>query len=340
MLEVIINKFCNNSKFINDFDGIFKYLDDSNLSYEEKSDVLEEIFSYNSEMYSLILEENKKLEKIVTRINTTKERKEIPVIENTVSNNNEKIEPLKIDVSNYLMRVKNCDKLEELKSVISTKTTINSTIILKLVEDMFDIKKMLYQERNNIDAETKRYFENEAEKLRIKIEYIKQITNKIQTNIDDIKVDNGNELVFLKTNYGNVCLYSDLKDIPVDYYDTFYGLLESICSGNFKNLKVLTGDGPLAGVSEVKDNQARVVFNPVGKNMYIILAMFIKKVNTDAGYRAYVINRKDLFEENKNIILDSINNLEYLEENRQIKNKIYSILNKEDKVKKRGEIND
>lgn len=339
MLEKIISKFCKDSKFIIDLDGLVEYLDDLNLDFEEKNKILSEVFLYNNKMYSLLVEENKKLEKIVARINVTNERKEIPVVEDEYEEIGKTIEPLIFDVSSYVTRIKKCENLEDIKNIVSNKNSINTAIIVKLFEEIFDIKKMLYQDRNNIDDDTKKYFDNEIEKLKIKVEYIKQIIAKSQKKNIETKDENENQMLFLKTNYGNVCLYSDLKDIPVDYYDIFYMLLESIRLGTFKNLKVLAGDGPLAGVSEVKYDEARVVFSSINRNNYVILAMFLKKVNTDAGYRAYLINRKDLYESSKDIILESIDNLDYLEENKQIRDKIYSVLRK-DKVKKRGEIND
>lgn len=333
MLEQVLERFCNNSKFINDLDGLSEYLDKFNLSYDEKNKILTDVFNYNSEMYSIIVDENKKLEQIISRSNITKERKEIPVIEEEIDIE-ENIVPQSIDVSSDVQRIKKTENLEDIKEMISNRNVVNTFIILNLVEEIVDIKKMLYQERNNIDDETMLYFTNEVEKLTIKVEYLKQITNRNQKKNIEIK-DNSNKLIFLKTNYGNVCAYSDIKDIPIDYYEIFDDLLESIYLGKFKNLKVLAGDGPLAGVSEVKDDQARIVFDSVSKDTYVILAMFLKKVDTDAGYRAYVKNRKDLFEANEKIIVEALNNEEYLEEHEQIRKKICSIFRRE-KVKKMG----
>ena len=336
MLEQIIEKFCNQSKFINDFDGLTQYLD--GLDFEEKNKILSEVFDYNSKMYTLMVEENKKLEQIINRVNITKDRKEIPTIENEVYTTG-KIESLKLDVSAYITRIKKCEDLSELKNMISNMTSVNTVIVLRLVEEMFDIKKMLYQERNSIDEDTKIYFENEIDKLKIKIEYLKQIIGKNQKkNVEKENEEIENEIIFLKTNYGNVCALSDIKDIPIDFYDLFYGLLESIRLGTLKKLKTFLEIDAIKGISEVKDDQARVIFDRIGKNTYIVLAMFIKKVDNDAGYRAFLTNRSDLYIQNKETITSlALSNNEFIEENRNIKNKIYSILKK---VKKKGEIND
>lgn len=337
MLEQIISKFCNNSKFINDLDGVIKYLED--LDYEDKNKVLSEVFLYNSKMYSLLVEENKKLEHIVTRTNMTKERKEMPSFNDEIIQDENPIQIISLDVDLYVKNIKNCENLDKLKDLISNKVSINTMIILKLVEEMYDIKMMLFQDRKNIDSDTKTYFENEVEKLKIKIEYLKQLNNKETKQNIETNVDNGNELIFLKTNYGNICAYSDIKDIPSENYDLFYGLLESIRLGTFKNVKMFAEIDGIKDLSEVKDSQARVVFDRIGKNTYVIISMFVKKVDSNAIYRASIINRSDLYIQNKDTITSlALTNEEYLEENRQIKNKIYSILKKEDKVKKRGEI--
>lgn len=343
MLEYIIEHFRKNSQFINDFDGVDEYLNCLNISMEEKNKVLREIFEYNNKIYSILCEENKKLEKIIALRHEDKVIKTIQILRKS------KIEPqiatsMNLDVSVYLERIKECAGLEDISLVLPDKNSENFyhivyTILLNLYEEVMGIKKLLFQERNNSDRETKQYFMNEVEQLMFKIQYIKGLIKVEDKQIETTKSEN--ELVFLRTNYGNICALSDIKDIPMEYYDQFYELLESICDGSFKNFKSLVGNGGVRGLCEVKGDKTRIIFDRIIDNIYVILYIFVKKVDSSASYQAALQNRghlyKSSYEEIKSLLETSD---EYLEENRKIKDKIYHILTKDNKVKKLGEIHE
>lgn len=342
MLEHIIENFRNDSQFINDFDGIEVYLNGLNISFEEKNKVLREVFEYNCKIYSIICEDNNRLKKIISARQSSNIKKTIPQFKEDKETEVKKVATLKLDVSFYIQSIKNCKDLSELESILPDKKSENylsivHTILLKLYEEIFDIKKMLYQERNSDDLETKEFFNNEMEIIKFKINVIKNFIKPETKNIENVK--NSNELVFLKTNYGNVCAFSDLKDISLEYYDQFYELLESICDGSFKNFKTFTNNDLLKGLSEVRGDQTRIIFDRINNNTYVIIYMFIKKTDKNASYYAALQNRNELYKLSYNEIKKLLENSdEYLKENRDIKDKVYRILTKENKIKKLGEI--
>lgn len=344
MLEYIINNFRNNSQFINDFDGLEIYLDGLDISFEEKINILKEVFEYNNKIYSIICVDNKRLAKIISTRQTTRTIKPIPMLAEVKELETKKSTPLNVDVNFYMHGIKTCTDLSEIERILPDKKQDNYapviyTVLLKLYEEVVDIKKFLYEERKSNDLETLEFFKNELEQLMFKINFIKKL---MTLDVKKIELEKSiNKLVFLKTNYGNVCALSDLKDIPSEYYEDFYELLESICDGSFKNFKTFTNNDSLKGLSEVRGEQTRIIFDRVSNNVYVIIYMFVKKTDKSASYHASLQNRNDLYklnvEEIRNLVATSE---DYLEENRTIKDKLYRILTKDNKVKKLGDINE
>ena len=339
MLEYIIEKFRKNSKFINDLDGVENYLNSVDMTFEEKNKILIQIYEYNSKIYSMLRDDNRRLEKIISTRQSSNSKKELPKISNVKSNCHKAIVPLTIDVKSYIRSIKDCKSLGDIEKILPDKESENYfdviyTIILKLYEEVMEIKKLLHQDGKDSDLETRNFFENEIELIMIKINYIKQIMKEEVKTVETVK--SNNEIVFLKTNYGNVCAFSDLKDIPTEYYDSFYELLESICDGSFKNFKTFTNNVMLKGLSEVRGEQTRIIFDRVSNNVYVIIYMFVKKTDKNASYQASLQNRNDLYTSNRDEIRELANNPEYLEENINLKAKLYETL--KGKIRKRGSI--
>ena len=303
--------------------------------------ILRQVFEYNNKIYSILCEENKRLERIIALRQSAKTIKTISEI-CEVKTQTQDIISMNVDVDIYLGRIKECTTLEGLISILPDKNSENFyhivyTILLKLYEEVMAIKKLLLQEKDTVDPDTEQYFRNEIENTMFKIQYIKRFVKA--NNRREEPVQCKNELIFLKTNYGNVCALSDIKDIAMEYYDQFYELLESICDGTFKNFKTFTGNNNLKGLSEVRGDQVRIIFDRISTNVYVIICILVKKADKTASYQALLHNRNDLYkasyEEMQSLVETSE---EYLEENRRIKAKLYGILTKDNKVKKLGEI--
>lgn len=342
MLEYIIENFRYDSQFINDIYGLNNYLSVTDLDLDEQAKILREVYDYNNKIYSIIEEDNKRLKKIISTRSNKTPKKEIPNKVKEKHSNVQTIEKLDIDVSFYMHQIRDCENLDALSQILPDKkadnyTNIINCILVGLAEEIFEFKKMLYLERKSIDDDTKRYFENEIELIKIKFEYIKSAL-KPETKKIVVPQTKVNKLVFLKTAYGNVCAYSDIKSIDSEYYSQFYDLLESICSGTFKNMKVFTNNVLLNGLSEVRGDATRVIFDRVGPDVYVVIHMFIKRTNRNASYAAALQNRNELYKSNYDEIKSLIDSDEYLKENEAIKAKVYGILNGS-KVKKIGEIN-
>lgn len=340
MLEYILEHFSKDSRFINDINGLEKYLETKKLNSEEKCKIIREVFDYNSKMYLLMMEENKKLEKIISRVLMVKEGKELVIPSLEEVKKEDSIITLDVNAKEYITRIKSCDNLDEMKELLPTKGVLNynhiiNVIILSLFEDIIDYKKMLQEDKNSMTKEEIDVFKNEINKLSLKVEYLKKL-NLVVPKTSKTKDEDVNKFIFLKTNGGNYSIFSDIKEIASEHYYLFSTLLAEMRKGKFRNIKYFNNNNALQDTIEVKYNQARITFTSLGSNKYVILDMFIKKVQTDAAYKASLKNKIDLYKDNYNLINDLKDNESFLEENDKIYNQVLKILTKEPKIKKLG----
>lgn len=339
-LEYVVEHFCQNSRFINDISGLEKYMEDQKLSTVEKTFILEEVFNYNQKIYNLMAEENTKLEKIISRVSVVKDLKElnIPVKEELKKENN--IITLNIDAKEYINKIKRNDNLEEIKSLLPIKGTLNynhiiNIIILSLYEDIIDYKKMLLEDKHIMNEEEIDVFQNEINQLMLKINYLKTL-NKVVPKVQKEQEEPQNDFIFLQTKSGNYSIFSDIKEIAFEHYYLFETLLKEMKNNKFRNIKYISNNDALQDTIEVKYNQARITFVKLRKNKYVILDMFIKKVQTNAIYKASLKNKIDLYRENYKVINDLIDNESFIDDNNKIFEQVLKILSKEPKTKKLG----
>jgi len=199
-------------------------------------------------------------------------------------------------------------------------------IILELI-----LKKEFYEAFIKIDADDK-----EALKECQKIEKIIEIVKSHNTYKDEtIKEDSivKNNLIFLRTLSGNIYAKEDLSSIDVSAYSSFKTLLESIENGTFSNVRRLTANNKLTGLSEVKGNGTRVVFDRVCGNTYIIIYIFVKKTTRDNGYSERLTTRSGFYTMQKESIRKTLNE-DVINEDKLIYDDLMKSLNEQVKVKR------
>lgn len=339
MFEYILEHFCVDSKFINDIDGVIEYLNSLEVSSEEKIGILKDISSYNEKMRSLMIKENKELEKIISNCTASSTGKELEIPKEE-SAKKEDIITLEIDAKRYINRIIGSKSYDEIRDILPLKGSLNynhiiNVIILGLYEEVVEYKKLLVMDRNNMSEKEIDDVKLEINYLLLKINFLKKLNQKTLIVIENDSRE-VNDLLFLKTSSGNYSVFSDLKEIAIDHYNLFHTLLTEMTNGRFRNLKRFNDNNAIQGMTEVRYNQARITFIPMTKDKYVILDMFIKKTQVDAAYQAALKNKYDLFKENYSVISNLMFNDEYLEENRKVLDSLLSTLEKDTKVKKLG----
>lgn len=200
--------------------------------------------------------------------------------------------------------IKECKTIDEVKEAIYDNLPVTDNkkylnivrgIILALVKE----KQSFIEAFEGEDESTLEAVKEELDTFDF---YIDTVRNHRSIEKSEIKKNHGikNNLVFLTTLSGNIYAEQDLSSINPEYYAGFKGLLESIENGTFKNVKRFSQSHEiLKGISEVKDFKIRVVFDRLDKNTYIILDIFVKKTQVDAGYQDHVARRVDYYKRNK-----------------------------------------
>lgn len=158
-----------------------------------------------------------------------------------------------------------------------------------------------------------------------------EILDKDNLAEEEIK---SNQLIYLPTPSGNLYVNNDLLAIPTEYYSSFRDLFLSIQNGTFKNLKRLNKDSiKKTSVVEVKDYQSRIVFDRIGSNRYIILSVFIKKVDWNNENRLSLINRVDMYRSIENRLSTLVNDAVFMKNQEEISQNILEALKNNDREK-------
>ena len=159
------------------------------------------------------------------------------------------------------------------------------------------------------------------EYLKIKLSFIDEINYEVQ----EAKVEKYNTIIFLHSPTFKNYPISDLESIDVDFYDEIIDLYESIKNRTFKGVKRFkNNDNNIYGVSEVRVNSSRIIFDRLTKDIYIILQILIKKTNKDYAYKNSISNRYSNY--NKKEIMDNLNKEEFWKINDEEKDNLEKIL--------------
>lgn len=326
----------DNENFI-DISILLPLLENSSYLDEEKINILNKVHIYNLSIIKKVMKENANLKENNLSIDNIS-------IQNSVNNcqisNKDTIKTIHINVMGICQTLKNMTDTSQihpyLQSVINPLLyieTINS-LIAELLEEKITIKKL----QNEEYLKTGQYPHNFDDDL-TKIDILLKNLYRLKHESSD-KENTQNNLIYLMTDCDNISITNDLKAIPTEYYDSFYRLLSSIRNGNFKNFKRIgtKSDTFRNALMEVKEHQTRVVFSQINANTYIILTLFIKKVNTSSDYKSNLRNADSLYSKMKMQILDDLshNYTDYINYHNEITDHLFNKLLTKDKG---GDIN-
>lgn len=324
-----IDSIIEKGSFI-DIGTLLNMLNESTLDIENKITIVNKAHLYNLSVIKLVLKENADLK------NNNYEKVDItPNYPSEVIKENAPNKTIKINVQNIYQNIKSMTSYEEicmyLKKTINPDKYIDTIncLIAHLIEEKVAIKKLQNEEylKTKQIAHT---FDDDYSK----IDFLLNILYKLQyePNVTD---ESKNKLIYLMTDCNNISIVNDLKSIPIEYYDSFYRLLSSIQNGNFKNFKRIgtKSDTFKNSLMEVKEHQTRIVFSQIDAHTYIILTLFLKKVDTSSDYKANLRNADSLYSKMKEQIFSELsdNYLEFLDINDNITKNLFNKLLTKDK---------
>mgnify|MGYP006916033496 CR=1 FL=1 len=264
-------------------------------------------------------------------------------LDNTIKTNIQEEYSFDDEISFYLDNYKKLDDqftYDDVISILPTKDSydyedIVNRLIAESYKEIKEINELLLDDQT-IGKEELLEFKGLIEKEHKKIDYIrKSMIEEKETTVKEHK----NKIVLVPTIGGNIRVIDELEHIPLDYYDSFLELINSIINGTFKNVKTFTSNSQLAGISEVKGFKTRVVFSRLDKNTYALITAFIKKSDIDKLYKDTLTRKVSHFKENESVLKKKINDPKFMVENDQYVEELFNLLNSKDNNKEYKKVN-
>lgn len=133
------------------------------------------------------------------------------------------------------------------------------------------------------------------------------------SDIIEVCDDNSSDLFFPHTDNGNLFIDSDLKDIPLEYYDGLSKLFYSLKTNNTNNgvvSKKITNNEALSNLLELKIFKLRLFYMLLPNDSKFIVLASLKKSNNDKALRAKIKNRLSNISDEYNSIKYSLSDLD------------------------------
>lgn len=243
-----------------------------------------------------------------------------------------KDEDFESEIEYYYSTIKDLslDNLEEqmLAALPSRKNYQYQRILLRIKAEIMrnikELKEFLSEEEVSLaDAlELKDEFTLEKGKMSI---IDKQLSSN-NLGLEEPSTIEENNMIFVPTTGGNIRVLEEIDRIDPDYYERFYGLFQSIKDGTFKNVKRFSRNSDLAGLCEVRDFKTRVVFKRINQNTYAIITAFIKKSDSDKGYRNMLSSRYKDYQGMEDKLIEKSSDEDFLELNHQYGQELFNRL--------------
>lgn len=321
----------------------YKFIDITNgLSVLEMETATQE----NTKTIKLLSEEVKRLKSVSLQSELEKSRILDITIEEDITEEIDDDSSLLDEITYYYSKIIEATSISPLDSVNlkellpSLKNSNYQNIIYGicalLLKEINEILEFIQTENAGLTKEELQEFKEEALTKQKLMHEINVSNIEKQEEIISEKEEPLNNIVFLETTSGNIYAEQDLSPntIPSEYYAGFYELFKSIEEGTFKNVKKLTANNNgTAGISEVKGFKRRVVFDRVGPNTYVIIAVFVKKSDMDKGYIDPLKKRIAVYRKNRETIVEKTKDSEYMLKQKEILNRMYETLKPKEDAK-------
>ena len=264
-------------------------------------------------------------------------RKEATIIQENVTIKEVKESQFEDEIKFYLINyrlLRDNFTMSEIKSILPRKNNpeyINIMLRLSLesIKEIKELKQLLMLP--DIDQEEQEICNKYIDQEKRKVSFIKEL---LQQKDEEKENEEQNNIILIPTVSGNIRIIEELKHIPIDYYDGFKELIESIVNGSFKNVKMLRRDNDIIGACEVKLFKIRVVFIRLNINTYALVTAFVKKSDNDKLYRESLNNKLRDYYSIEEKIKGLLSSPEFLAENEKNVQEMWSILHQENKEAK------
>ncbi len=165
---------------------------------------------------------------------------------------------------------------------------------------------------------------NEAEKYKMASQVLKEL--EYEKELQTEETPELNRVVFMMKSTGKTYIEDDLSGLTDEHLEGFALLVDSIIDGSFPGVKRLNNNNNINGICEVKSFGKRILYDRVGPNTYAIITGFVKKTDSNKGYREFISNRINIYRAYENMIKEYANKPENIAEQDEILKRVYKTL--------------
>jgi len=278
------------------------------MTDQEFQNIIKKISQHNDKSYEELKKKLKKYQQILQEQQTTVNNNPLKEVK---PKKKEEIQTEKTSnfYKNLLYTKENIEYFLPKPNAVHFNYIMN-LLIKEVLKEIMEWQNIISKDLS--EQEITEYTEEIEAKKSLLNRLIQYRDQKIDINEEEQQLEN--KLVYLSSTSDGYYVLSDMKKLELEYYASFLELLKSIKNGTFKNFKPFTNNNKLNGIYEVKDFKTRIVFKRLKEDIYIILAMFIKKTDNDLAYRTYLQNRVAIFQANQEKILANILDENFMQE--------------------------
>lgn len=256
------------------------------------------------------------------------EKKSVPTPEPSKEENQSEKIPIDERIQAYIKEYQmlSGDDIETMMALLPDPDDFEYTdIIYRLqAESLREIKEMteIAQLEDATLFESAEFIENEKKKIQLLRSLL------IKEEEEEIESTEENIIVMVPTENGRIRIYDEIEHIPSDYYDEIFELIQSIINGSFKGRRRFNNGvmQTLGGVSEVRGNKGRVLFQRLNHNTYAVFSTFLKKTTNDRGYQELLKNRIGEYKKVAAKMKECIKNPKFMEMNEELVQELWNKL--------------
>lgn len=212
----------------------------------------------------------------------------VDVSNELINNEDDEIEEISAQAQYYNQMLESEEYSKVVRNELSKQVKLND---YKCIIDL----KYLIEEEQGILLNSDQYDKAKIEKINSKLVLIHEILTE-KDNIEEVSEPNEdyeNQLYFAPKGCERIYIEEDLKNIPDEYYDNVYKLLNAIKTNNFSGIenKKITNNGTLSNLRELKIFKLRLFYRLLGSNNIQIIMLSMKKSDADKLLLSRMVTR-------------------------------------------------
>lgn len=322
--QEIIDKFKNKYGYVTEIKGVISYLKENGITREQTNKIMFEILKWN---LSIDTKNKKTFEE--TKKHPTSVKEEVKKVETK-----EEIKSELFDVLSYINSLKECDDDDFLTELLpsiydSNYDTIISSILLYLLREIQLAHEMMSDDDND-------YLTELISKNRNIIKIIEQYNNE-EEQTDTVFDERKNKLVFLQKQNGSLFIDDDISDIPDE--EDMLPIIKDIENNRITREKRFYNCNPLKGISAIRRRNSRIIFTRLDNDVIVILGILVKRFQNTLPYREMLETRAKIYKLQRDELKDKIHDNSFIEENKEILERIKESLKGKGKYLKPGDNN-